>query len=148
MMTQHMNQQQYDWRDDFPLREKFEDYAGKTRSFLITCEEQELGFTVRAVEQARKGIGYEFAAHSETSPYSALGRLREKMRRALATRHITGSPGDYHMLHDRLRGRIAWGDGGVELVVDGQTLGIDNLARILSTHEGWCFELKIVDASD
>jgi hypothetical protein len=137
-----------DWQVDFPIREKVEDYAGRMRSFLITCEEQELGFTVRAVEQVRKGMGYEFAAYSETSPYSALGRLREKMRSALATRHITGSPGDYQMLHDRLSGRIAWGPGGVVLVVDGHTLGIDNLARILSTHEGWGFELKIVDALD
>jgi hypothetical protein len=70
------------------------------------------------------------------------------MRRALATRHITGSPGDYRMLHDRLSGRIAWGPNGVVLVVDGHTLGIDNLARILSTHEGWSFELKIVDTLD
>ena len=135
------------WDADFPLRDEVEDYAGKTRVFVITCHEGELGFTVRAVEQGGQGTGYEFAAYSETSPYSALGRLRQKMDRALATRHITGSPGDYRMLHDRLSGRITSdGEGGVVLVVDGVPLGIDDLASILRYHEGWGFDLEIVDA--
>jgi hypothetical protein len=51
------------------------------------------------------------------------------------------------MMHDRLSGRIASERGaGVFLVVDGIPLTIENLAEILSTHEGWGFELKIVDA--
>ena len=69
------------------------------------------------------------------------------MRRALATRHVTGSPGAYQMLHDRLSGRITSDDRhGVVLVVDGLALGIEDLASILATHEGWAFELQIVDA--
>ena len=51
------------------------------------------------------------------------------------------------MLHDRLSGRITSdGEGAVLLVVDGITLGIDDLASILASHEGWAFELQIVDA--
>jgi len=135
------------WDAEFPLRDEVEDYAGKTRVFVITCHETGLGFTVRAVEQGGQGTGYEFAAYSETSPYSALGRLRQKMHRGLATRHITGSPGDYRMLHDRISGRITADDeGGVTLVVDGVPLGIDDLASILRCHEGWDFEMEIVDA--
>jgi hypothetical protein len=135
------------WRSDFPMREEAEDYAGGMRSFLIDCHQGGLGFTVRAVEHGREGLGYEFAAHSETSPYSALGRVRQKMHRGLATRHITGSRGDYQMLHDRLRGRIAWDhQRGIVLVIDGVTLEIGDLAKILTSHEGWGFELKIVDS--
>lgn len=135
------------WDADFPMREEVEDYAGKARVFVITCHETGLGFTVRAEEEGSRGPGYEFAAHSETSPYSALGRLRQKMCRGLATRHITGSPGTYRMLHDRLSGRITSdGDGGVVLVVDGTPLGIDDLASILASYEGWGFEMQIVDA--
>jgi hypothetical protein len=138
---------QEDWRADFPMREEAEDCAGKLRSFLIDCHEGGLGFTVRAAEEGREGLGYEFAAFSETSPYSALYRVRQKIRRGLATRHVTGSPGDYRMLHDRLSGRIAWQqDRGIVLVVDGVALEIGALAEILSSHEGWGFELKIVDA--
>ena len=93
-----------------------------------------------------QGAGYEFAAYSETSPYSALGRLRQKMYRGVATRHISGSPGAYQMLHDKLSGRITSdGNGGVVLVVDGLAVGAENLASILLTHEGWSFDLQIVD---
>jgi len=136
-----------DWGADFPIREEVEDYGGRTRAFVINCHEGGLGFTVRAEEEGRRGAGYQFEAYSETSPYSALGRLRQKMYRALATRHVTGSPGAYRMLHDRLSGRITSdGKGDVALVVDGIALGIDDLASILASHEGWGFELQIVDA--
>lgn len=142
-----MKKDRQGWYVDFPMREEVEDYAGKARAFVITCHETGLGFTVRAVEEGRGGAGCEFAAYSETSPYSALGRLRQKMYRGLATRHLTGSSGGYHMLHDRLSGRITSdGEGGVVLVVDGVPLGIDDLASILGSHEGWSFEMSIVDA--
>ena len=135
------------WQRDFPMREEAEDYAGRQRVFVITCHEGGLGFTVRATEEGREGTGYEFAAYSETSPYSALGRVRDKMRRGLATRHITGSPGDYQMTHDQLRGRISSDrETGVFVVVDGVALTMEDLAQILSTHEGWAFDLRIVDA--
>jgi len=135
------------WETDFPMREEVEDYKGHLRSFVITCHEGGLGFTVRAEEEGRQGTGYEFAAYSETSPYSALGRLRQKMYRGLATRHVTSSRGRYRMLHDRLSGRITSdGSGGVALIVDGIALGIDDLVSMLASHEGWGFELQIVDA--
>jgi hypothetical protein len=135
------------WQRDFPIREVVEDYAGRERLFVITCHEGGLGFTVRATEEGRGGTGYEFAAYSETSPYSALGRVRDKMHRGLATRHVTGSVGDYRMTHDRLIGRISSDrEAGVLLVVDGIPLTMENFAEILCTHEGWGFELKIVDA--
>jgi len=134
------------WKVDFPLREEVEDYAGRKRCFVITCHERGLGFTVRAEEEGHGGNGYEFAAYSETTPYSALGRLRQKMYRALATRHIAGSPGNYRMLHDRLRGRITSdGEGGVMVVVDGIPLGMEEFASILASHEGWAFDLHVVD---
>ena len=133
------------WEADFPMREEVEDHAGGTRTFVINCHEGGRGWTVRA-EGRRRGKGYEFAAYSETSPYSALGGLRQKMYRGVATRHISGSPGAYHMLHDKLSGRITSdGNGGVVLVVDGLAVGAENLASILLSHEGWRFELQILD---
>ena len=135
------------WEVDFPMRETVEDFSGKEKTFVITCHETGLGFTVRAKEKGGQGTGYEFAAYSETSPYSALGRLRQKMYRGLATRHITGSPGRYRMSHDKLRGRITTdGQGGVALIVDGVPLGLDDLSSILASREGWGFEIQIVDA--
>ena len=134
------------WRADFPLREDVEDFSGKARTFLIDCSETALGFTVRAQEQGTED-GYEFAAYSETSPYSALGRVRQKMYRELATRHITGAPGGYRMLHDSLSGRITSDDdGGVLLVVDGVPLSLEEIGSILVSREGWSFELQITDS--
>jgi hypothetical protein len=136
-----------DWNNDFPIEEEVEDHAGKTRRFLITCHQGPLGFTVRAQEQEAQGTGYEFAAYSETSPYNALGRLRQKMYRGLATRHITKSLHGYRMMHDKLSGRIASdGNGGALVVVDGIPLSIDDLAHILISHEGWSFDLTIMDS--
>lgn len=135
------------WEADFPILEEVEDYTGRCRRFVVTCHDVGLGFTVRAHEEGREGNGYQFAAYSETTPYSALGRLRQKIHRALATRHITASSGSYQMLHDRLRGRITSdGKGGVVLIVDGIPLSMDALTSILLTYEGWDFELQIVDA--
>ena len=136
-----------DWNNDFPIEEEVEDHAGRTRSFVITCHEGPLGFTVRAEEKEAEGTGYEFAAYSETSPYNALGRLRQKMYRGLATRHVTKSPHGYRMLHDKLSGRIASdGNGGVMVVVDGIPLSINDLASILISHEGWSFDMTISDS--
>ena len=133
-----------DWKSDFPRREEFEDFSGEMRTFVIDCYEGPFGYTVRAREENPKGEGYEFAVYSETNPYSALGRLREKARRSMATRYLSSG---HNMLHDKLRGRITSdGHGGVLLVVDGLAVDIDELARFLSTHEGWEFELSIKDA--
>jgi hypothetical protein len=104
--------------NDFPIEEEVEDHAGRTRRFLITCHEGPLGYTVRTQEHEAQGTGYEFAAYSETSPSNALGRLRQKMYRGLATRHITRSLHGYRMLHDKLSGRISSdGNGGALVVV-------------------------------
>ena len=135
------------WESDFPMRDEVEDFLGRKRVFLISCYDGPLGFTVQAEEEGADGNGYLFRAFSETSPYSALYRLRVKMHRAIATRYLSASPGAHSMLHDRVRGRITTdGDRGVLLVVDGIPLDMDELANILETHEGWEFELRIRDA--
>ena len=131
------------WQNDFPIREEFEDFSGKMRTFIIDCHETPLGYTVRAREEKSRGEGYEFGAYSETTPYSALGRLRDKARRSLATRHLSAGR---EMLHDTLAGRITSdSDQGVLLVVDGIAVSMEELARFLRTLEGWEFELKIKD---
>ena len=133
------------WKPDFPIHEEAEDFAGRKRSFVVDCHEGPLGYTVRASEAGKEGLGYEFACYSETSPYAALGRVRDKMRRGLATRHLSGAKGPAEMLHDALDGRISSRDGEVTVVVDGTALDIDDLARILAAREGWGFKLRNTD---
>lgn len=137
----------HDWNADFPIRQEVEDHAGKTRVFIITCHEGGLGFTVSAEEEGMESMGYRFEAYSETSPYDALGRLRLKMRRGVATRHLSGRSDGPQMLHDTLRGWITSdGSGGAVMVVDGNPLSLDEFSSILACHEGWGFEMRLIDS--
>ena len=131
---------------DFPLREMVEDAFGVERSFLITCHASGINFAVTAEEEDRDGSGYRFTAYSETSPYNALGPLRERMYRSLATRHVTKTESGYRMLHDTLRGWISTDAAGeVVVVVDGIPLTMQDLREILAGHEGFQVRLEIAD---
>ena len=45
-----------------------------------------------------------------------------------------------------MNGRITWSkEKGVQVVIDGVPMDMDDLARILATHEGWEFSLSIID---
>ena len=100
------------------------------------------GYFVRATEQVSGNDGYAFAAHSETDPYLALGRLRGKIHAGLATRYLTDGDDQPRLGHDVAVGHISY--GGV--VLDGRYLSFDELATILSGYEGWQFKLEIIDA--
>lgn len=145
--NENPSQQQF---DDFPMKETVEDFAGKMRTFIITCEQfPDGGYNLEAEEEGKNRLGYYFSAFSEVSPYSALGELRVKMRRALATRHLSKAHGHYRLLHDTLRGRIGMSFArGLFVVVDGIPLSWAELGDIMETYEGWQFRLEIVDPSD
>lgn len=133
---------------DFPIRDEVCDFSGRKRSFLITYYEVGLGFTLTAREERKDGWGYEFQAFSETSPYNALWSLRQRMHRALATRHLVRSKGEHELLHDTLRGRITTRDGEAVLVVDGRPVTLGQLARILRTYEGWDVRIDFTSPSE
>jgi len=141
-----MEEEKY-WGNDFPLQQEAEDFAGRIRTFTVDCIELPMGYTVRAVENSTDHMGYLFESFSETSPYSALGKIRDKIRKALATRHITKSKYGYSMMHDELKGRITCdAQGKPALVVDGIHLTLDDLGHILSSREGFEFSLKIKES--
>jgi hypothetical protein len=82
-----------------------------------------------------------------------LGRLIERMRRTLSTKHLVdGKLGLQIADHRIVRGRIEWDDahdGRVPLVVvDGREIAWDEFGRMLMSFEGWQFKLNIVDKSD
>ena len=93
----------------------------------------------------KKGYGYAFAAFDPENPYLALGRVRGKIRRALATRflHKDGS-----LTHDEVRGRITYlrDEDDVGLVIDGKSMTIYEFAQLLRGLEGFEFELRLVEA--
>jgi hypothetical protein len=77
-------------------------------------------------------------------PSHALGELRKRIPKLLSIRHLAVQHGRMILTHDRLRGHISY--GGV--VVDGTFLTFEQLAELMQTHEGFQFDLKIVDSSD
>lgn len=128
--------------DAFPVSETVVDCCGRRRVFALELLETGSGYFVRATEKVSGNDGYAFAAHSETDPYLALGRLRGKIHEGLATRYLAEGDHQPRLGHHAAAGHIS--HGGV--VVDGRYLTFDELAAILSGYEGWQFKLEIVDA--
>lgn len=129
---------------DFPRKEEFVDFSGRTRKFTVRLDELPWGYGVYAVEDVEGNDGYEFRAFSAVNALHALAFLRKKMAKLLSVRHLLEQDGKLSVTHDRLRGRVAY--GGV--VVDGIFLTFDRLAELIQTYEGFQFDLKIVDSSD
>ncbi|MDO8508559.1 MAG: hypothetical protein Q7S27_02640 [Nanoarchaeota archaeon] len=132
---------------DFPIQEKTVDFQGKERAFEITNHAFGLGFIVQAVEQGKEE-GYVFSAFDPNSPYLALGKLRDKMKRALSTCHLVKEDGQYWPFHDTLRGRITSEEGNPILVVDGIPLSLEELGKMIVMHEGWEFTLRFIDRTE
>lgn len=130
----------------FPNVESFTDCTGQRREFIIELLEQPNGYFLRANEKERSEHepGYHFAAYSPADPYYALGILRDKIRRGLATRYLVEAGGRRSPGHDRLQGHITY--GGV--VVDGKLVPFDEFCSMLDTYEGFQFSLTIVDPFD
>jgi hypothetical protein len=99
--------------------------------------------------------GYEFQiiGDPQEDQLALLGRLIEKIRRALSIKHL--KDGELGLqIADRLavQGRIEWHaaeDGRVPLlVVDGREITWEEFGRMMLTCEGWQFRLEIRDKSE
>jgi len=79
-----------------------------------------------------------------------LGRLVEKMRRALSVRHIDFR--ERRIIDSTVRGRIEWDEAQDEhmplVVVDGKEISWNDLGRMLLSMEGWQFRIDIADPSE
>ena len=130
-----------DENEAFPRIEVATDCCGKERRFSVDVHTTDGGYFLRAVEEGGKHGGYRFSAHSEVSPYLALGRLRSRIREGLATRYLTVEAGTRRLGHDKAVGVIDF-DG---VVIDGQHVSFAELAGMLQAYEGWQLRLNIVD---
>ena len=82
-----------------------------------------------------------------------LGRLIQRIRKALSVKHIAND--DRHGLQiadQTVRGRIEGDYSGADhtpiVVVDGREISWDEFGRMLMTFEGWQFKLEIRDISE
>ena len=98
--------------------------------------------------------GYQFQVigEPEDDPLALLGRLIERIRRALSIKHVRD--GEYGLqVADRVvRARIEWDEaeeGRVPLiVVDSREITWEQFGRMLMSFEGWQFKLEIRDQSE
>jgi hypothetical protein len=127
--------------DEFPRIETAIDCCGKVRRFTVALLTTDGGFFLRAKEEGVDVGGYTFAAHSEASPYLALGKLRGRIREGLATRYLTVEDGFRRLGHDTAVGVI----GADGMVIDGQDVSFEEFLTMLQSCEGWQFSLRIAD---
>jgi hypothetical protein len=98
------------------------------------------------------GYRFQIIGDPEEDLLALLGRLIDKMRRALSIRHVRdGKLGLRIADHQVVRGMIEWDDAQEGrmplLIVDGREITWQEFGRMLMTFEGWQFKLEIRDKS-
>jgi hypothetical protein len=108
-------------------------------------------FELRNGEPA--GYSFQIIGDPEDDLMVLLGRLVEKIRRALSVKHL--KDGDYGLqIADDgvVRGRIEWDDTNDDrlprLIIDGREIDWDQFGRMLMSHEGSQFKLTMADKSE
>lgn len=132
------------------------DCTGQVHEFHFRTHLFGPGVALEAFE-LREGhpAGYQFKVigNSEDDMFVLLGRLIDKMRRALSITHLSdGQLGLQIADHLAVRARIEWDDaqdGRIPLlVIDGREITWEEFGRMLMTFEGWQFKLQIADPSE
>lgn len=109
--------------------------------------------TIEALElQEGEVSGYQFQVDGQPDDdqFVLLGRLIEKMRRALAVRYLVEDKQyGLQIANYRVGGRFDW-DEETEgelplLVIDGREVSWQELGFMLASYEGWQFKLEILD---
>lgn len=102
----------------------------------------------------RAGYQFQIIGDPEEDMFAMLGRMVEKIRKALSVKHIKNA-GDGHGLQIAdmtVRGRIEC-DPSEDIrmpcvVVDGQEISWEDFGHMISSFEGWQFKLEILDRSE
>lgn len=132
------------------------DGVGKPHEFHFRTFMFGVGVALDAFE-LRDGnpAGYQFQviAEPEEDLLALLGRLIEKMRRALAVKHIDDGEYGLQIAEAKVvRGLIDWDaaqDGRAPLlVIDGREVSWEEFGRMIAGFEGFQFKLEIHDKSE
>jgi hypothetical protein len=132
------------------------DCAGEAHMFHFQTRLLGPGVALDAFE-LRDGhpAGYRFQVIGEPGDdlLALLGRLIDKIHRALSLRHIVdGEFGQQIADHRVVRGMIEWDEARGShvplVIVDSREITWDELGRMLMSYEGWQFKLEIQDKSE
>lgn len=99
------------------------------------------------------GYQFQMTGDPDGDAFALLGRLVEKIRRALSVKHITDD--DRHglqiadqIVRGRIEGDYSEADHAPIVVIDGREISWDDFGHMLMTFEGWQFKLEIRDISE
>ncbi len=97
------------------------------------------------------GYQFQMIGNHDDDLLALLGRLIERMRRALSTKHLVSGQLGLEIADDLVRGRIEWdhaNEGAPMLIIDGLEVTWEQFGRMLTSFEGWQFQLHIRDKSE
>ena len=131
------------------------DCAGETHQFHFRTRLFGTGVALDAFElRGGDPAGYQFqiVGDPEHDLFQLLGKLIQKIRRALSIKHVEDDGHGLQIVDQTVRGRIEWDEFQVDhmplIVVDGREISWEQFGRMLMTFEGWQFKLEIRDPSD
>ena len=133
------------------------DAAGEPHQFYFSVRLYGERVALEAFELkggAPGGYTFEILGDPEGDLFTLMAQLIERMRRALARRHLERDEGSERLQIAELlvRGRIDWDeseDGHLPIVViDGREVTWEQFGQMLMSYEGWQFKLEIKDPSD
>lgn len=132
------------------------DCTGELHEFHFRTNLFGTGVAIDAFE-IRDGhpAGYQFQiiGDPEEDLLVLLGRLIQKMRRALATKHLTeGQFGlqiaDHRVVQGKIEADIVQDDRVPLLIIDGKEITWNEFGRMLMSFEGWQFKMEVADKSE
>jgi hypothetical protein len=99
------------------------------------------------------GYFFQLIGHPEDDQLVLLGRMVEKIRRALSVKHLKDDDHGLQIGDERVvRGRVGWDDthdGRLPLlIIDGREITWDQFGQLLMSFEGWQFKLTVADKSE
>jgi hypothetical protein len=106
---------------------------------------------------ARAGMRHQIVAKPDEDRFTQLGRLIQKIRRALAVRYLEDTELGLQIKDMEVRGQIDWdssdegrlmGERSPMLMIDGREVRWEDFGRMLMTFEGFHFKLQIADPAD
>jgi hypothetical protein len=129
------------------------DADGASHSFKIRSMFVPTGHEMEALEILGEGrLGYQFRVlgDAEADAWELFQQLHDRMRRAMAVRHVERTEYGWQVTQDRrLVGRIEWDpdEGGAvpEIVIDGTPFSWQEVGRMLMTFEGFTLTAQIDD---
>jgi hypothetical protein len=131
------------------------DYAGKAHEFHFRTHLLGTMVSLEAFEVKRgapSGYQFQILGDPDEEILSLLARLIERMRRALAIRHLKKSRYGLQIAEQTVRARIGSDERSAErtpmLTIDGREVSWEEFGRMLTTFEGWQFRMEIADRSE